>query len=399
MPRRPAPDPVRHVPDDERRARLGVRHRLAPSAHATTPEEAAAGVVALHATEPASVHLSVWARMPEIDVAAIDGAFFADRTLVKQMCMRQTLFGLPADLLSAALGSICVRIADRARKDLIKGAEKAGVTDDGSAWVGRAGEAIVAELAKGEALTAKQVRERVPESAGSYAQGAGTKWASSVSLTPRVITLLGLEGRIMRAGNDGDWRASRPRWTTTEQWLGPVERMSETEGYSELVRCWLMRNGPGTVDDIAWWLGSTKGAVTTALDALDAVPVSLDNLDIPGWLLPDDVEPVAAPEPWVALLPLLDPSIMGWRDRSFLLGPHAPELFDSAGNAGTTILVDGRVVGVWVQDENQRVRLVWLEDVPAARRRELEAAAGRLTDWLGGLRVFSVYPSRAMRGD
>src|SRR5690606_39426542 len=64
----------------------------------------------------------------------------------------------------------------------------------------------------------------------------------------------------------------------------------------------------GTIDDMAWWLGATKATVRTALDDLAAVRVSLENGSV-GWLREDDIEPVRAPEPWVALLPLLDPTV------------------------------------------------------------------------------------------
>ena len=52
----------------------------------------------------------------------------------------------------------------------------------------------------------------------------------------------------------------------------------------------------------------------------------------------------------MALLPVLDPTVMGWKERGFYLGPHGPALFDRNGNAGTTAWVDGRIVGCWVQD-------------------------------------------------
>ncbi|NEC11541.1 winged helix DNA-binding domain-containing protein, partial [Streptomyces sp. SID8014] len=48
--------------DGQRRARLGVRHALAPSARADGPAGAARAVVALHSTDPSSVHVAAWAR-------------------------------------------------------------------------------------------------------------------------------------------------------------------------------------------------------------------------------------------------------------------------------------------------------------------------------------------------
>ncbi|MFT3888547.1 MAG: winged helix DNA-binding domain-containing protein [Arachnia sp.] len=382
--------------DIERRARVAMRQALHPDAQVIGSVGAARAVVALHATEPASVYLSAWARAraPREDVETA----IAERRLVRQLSMRRTVFAVPADLLPALYASVCPRIAQRERKALVKAAALAGVPGRPEDWAERAVDAVVAELDHSEPLTAREIRERVPEVDGSYQQGAGTKWASTVQLAPKVLPIAALEGRIVRCTEGGDWRTSTPRWTATSRWLGAMERLGEREGYAEAVRRWLATHGPGTVDDAAWWLGATKAAVRTALTDLEAIPVSLDGGQV-GWLLPDDVEPVASPERWVALLPLLDPTIMGWRDRTFLLGPHRPRLFDSVGNAGTTALVDGRVVGVWVQDDTQRVRVRLLESIDDGARRALEAEAAHLTEWLGGQRVFSVYPSAAMRGD
>src|SRR6185369_9925551 len=146
----------------------------------------------------------------------------------------------------------------------------------------------------------------------------------------------------------------------------------------------------GTEDDLVWWFGSTKTVVRAALAALDAVEVSLDGGGT-GWLLPDDLDDVPDPGPWAALLPVLDPTIMGWQGRDFYLGPHRDQLFDTRGNAGTTAWVDGRAVGCWVQDDAGVVEVHLLERVSPAARRTLDAEAARLTVWLDGLRVPSIY--------
>lgn len=172
--------------------------------------------------------------------------------------------------------------------------------------------------------------------------------------------------------------------------------MNSRAGYAELVDRWLWAYGPGAVEDMAWWLGRMKSAVRTALDNVDAVPVQLEDGGV-GWLRAGDIEPVAAAEPWVALLPLLDPTVMGWKGRDFFLGEHAQQLFDSVGNAGTTVRVDGRVVGAWVQDADGVVQLRLLEPVAPAAHKALRAEAERLTDWLDRTRVFTVYPSPVMQ--
>ncbi|HYH34173.1 MAG TPA: crosslink repair DNA glycosylase YcaQ family protein, partial [Nocardioides sp.] len=118
-----------------------------------------------------------------------------------------------------------------------------------------------------------------------------------------------------------------------------------------------------------------------------------------GWVLPDDVEAEEPAEPSAALLPVLDPTTMGWKERGFYLPPaDAPFHFDTAGNAGTTAWWDGRIVGCWVQDDDGRVRVVLRGDPGMAARRALEAEAGRLTDWLDGEVVGNIYKSRLMKG-
>ena len=56
----------------ERRARLGLRHHLA--ALASTAEEAAAAMVGLHSSDPASVYLSAWARVDGFVPADLEDA-------------------------------------------------------------------------------------------------------------------------------------------------------------------------------------------------------------------------------------------------------------------------------------------------------------------------------------
>jgi hypothetical protein len=96
---------VRHIPDTERRARLARRHALAPEHRAADPEAATRALTVLHSTEPATVYLSVWARVDGVTVADVDRALYDDRSLVKQLAMRRTLFVFPRDLLPAVWGA------------------------------------------------------------------------------------------------------------------------------------------------------------------------------------------------------------------------------------------------------------------------------------------------------
>ena len=100
---------MRHITDDERRARFAVRHAIAPEHRVADPEAATRAMTVLHATEPPTVYLSVACRVDGLAVADVDTALFEDRTLVRQLAMRRTLFVFPRDLLPAAWGSAAAR--------------------------------------------------------------------------------------------------------------------------------------------------------------------------------------------------------------------------------------------------------------------------------------------------
>ena len=177
-----------------------------------------------------------------------------------------------------------------------------------------------------------------------------------------------------------------------QSWLGAeIEPCDEQEGVGAMVRAWLRVFGPGTTQDIKWWLGSTLTAVRRALKSLDVVEVDLQGRT--GFLLPEDLEPTDPVEPWAALLPPLDPTTMGWFERDWYLGPYKTVLFDTSGNAGPTAWWDGRIVGGWRQNDGGEVVLQLLEDIGSDGRRAVDAEVARITTCLGGQQVLTRFPS------
>ena len=110
---------------------------------------------------------------------------------------------------------------------------------------------------------------------------------------------------------------------------------------TELVRRWLRTYGPGTTNDIAWWAKWTKKQVVDALGELGAVAVTVEPAPgappAPAWVLarrPRRRRRRRRTGPVVSLLPSLDPAIMGWKEREWILDGLGPQLFDRNGNAG-----------------------------------------------------------------
>jgi Winged helix DNA-binding domain len=373
---------MRRIGIEERRARLARRHCLA--APVADPVDAARGVVALHSTDPASVFLSLWARTTSASVAGIERALYDDRTLIRMLGMRRTMFVVPAELAPVIQAACTKEIAARQRRTYVKLLVDQGVGDGD--WLRAVEDATEqALMARGEA-TGSQLSADVPRLRTQLLMAEGKSYAAKQNITTWVLFMLAADGRIVRGRPRGTWTSSQYHWSPAGQWLpGGIPEYPVEESRAELVRCWLASFGPGTVTDLRWWTGWTAGQVKHALTALDLAEVDLGGET--GLVLADDTTPVAVPEPWVAFLPALDPTVMGWSERSWYLGPHGATLFDRSGNIGPTVWSDGRIVGGWAQRPGGEVAYRLLEDIGQDVATEVERVAERLAEWIGPVRV------------
>ncbi|OMB78432.1 winged helix DNA-binding domain-containing protein [Mycolicibacterium conceptionense] len=374
----------------ERRARLARRHFL--SQPASSVADTTGAVVGLHATDPSTPYLSLWARLQGFTTDDLDRELYAKRTMLKHLAMRRTLWIVRVDDLPLVQAGASDRVAGNEERKLIADVEKAGVAADGSEWLAAARRAVLAHLRQHGPRAAAQLRTALPELAGSYNPAPGKSWGGETPLSPRVLTVLGVRGEIVRGPNDSGWTNSRPRWTLTSDWIGaPLTAVEPDHARTELVRTWLRTFGPATVTDIKWWFGNTLTWARQALRDIGAVEVDLHGS--PGYALADDLDTEPEPEPWAALLPGLDVTTMGWFDRDWYLGAHRSQVFDRNGNAGLTAWWNGRIVGGWGQDDDGRVRLHLLEEVGRDGTRALQERADALTDWLAGTRANPRFPS------
>ncbi len=339
---------ARRIGVEERRARLAGRHHLAAGSGARSPVE--------------------------------------DRELVRILGMRRTMFVVPLDL-AAIVQAACTRaIAIRDRRRTIQILTQCGIADDPGAWFADLEEATVRVLATHGEGTAAELSVHEPRLRTQLLLAEGKSYAASQSVVTRVLMQLAADGRVIRGRPRGSWTSSQYRWAPIEAWLPEgVDDLPTDTARVELVRRWLTAFGPGTPADVKWWTGWTAGEVKRAVEKLGAVEVELDGAT--GLLLPDDLEPVPAAEPWVALLPALDPTVMGWAGREWYLGEHGRALFDRNGNAGPTIWCDGRIVGGWAHRRNGEVAYRLLEDIGADAAGAVATAAECLRAWIGDVRV------------
>lgn len=396
---------LRTITDSERRARLGRRHHLI--GRASSVAEVAGDLVGLHASDPASIYLAARARVRGIDPAAIESALYEERTLMRILAMRRTLFVIPVGLAPVLQAATSDAVAAAERRRLAGQLEDGGVAKPGrgDAWIARVTPLALASLRERGEATAVELSNDVTDLAVKLDMAPGKKYSARVSVASRMLLLLAAEGHVVRGRPRGSWISTQYRWSPAERWLGaPGASLDAADAQRELAVRWLTRFGPATETDLKWWTGWNLRQARAALAAARAEPVLLDG-GVAAWVAPGDVDgslvsdsdagSVAggAGESWVALLPALDPTAMGWTGRDWYLGSHRGRLFDNNGNIGPTVWCDGRIVGGWAQRPDGTVAVQLLEDIGRDRSAAIDDEAGAVEAWLGGVRFNTRFPT------
>ncbi|WP_369780528.1 winged helix DNA-binding domain-containing protein [Streptomyces sp. R33] len=370
------------ITDEQRRARLATAHLLAPAARAATPERVADALLALHATDPASVYLAVAARTADPAPAQLERALYEERSLVRMLCMRRTMFVVPRDLAPVVDASTARTVAARERKSLLKVlGEQHG---HGEQWLAATEHAVLEALAGLGEATAAELAAAVPALRTQILVSPGKPYQATPRITSRVLGVMAAQGRIRRGRPLGTWASSQFRWAPAE----PHPELPSDDARAGLLARYLHSFGPATTEDLKWWTGWTLTDTRRALARTEAVEADLAHG--PGHALPDQLDLPSETEPAAALLPSLDPTAMGWRHRDWYLDPAlVPELFDGFGNIGPTIWWDGRIVGGWAQRRDGQIATHPLtpEGRTRAAREAIATEAARLTAFLGEIRI------------
>ena len=320
-------------------------------------------------------------------VPDLERALYDDRSLVKHLAMRRTLFVFPRATMAFAQAGASDRVAASERRRLIRDVEAAGLHRDGERWLAAAGGQVRAVLSDGREATSSELRDEIPllEGLDHLRGGAvlgrdgGGGPAGADHAVGRRADRAGVERRRVDhvsapvdfhgvvAGGAGPVVPPRPTvwrgWSSSGCGCSAPARRPTSSGGSDRPSPRCARRWPTST---RWRSTSTGGPDTCSAD---------------------DLEATEAVEPWAALLPPLDPTTMGWFDRDWYLGPHKAQLFDTSGNAGPTVWWDGRIVGGWRQRDSGEVVLQLLEDVGAEgdwRDRARGGAADRVVGWRQG---------------
>ncbi len=361
-----------------RRARLVERQLTAASA-----VDAARAVVVLHATDPATVYLSVLARCPALTVEDVGRELYDERRLVRMMAMRRTLFVVPAELVPVVHAAASLEVAATARRRLLTQLATLPtdprLPDDLDGWLAGVEQGVTEAIERLGVASGAQLALAEPRLRTALLPTTDKAYDVRRTLTSQVLVLVGAQGRLVRGRPMGTWTSRQHTWEAASAWWPDgIEPLEPAHARARLAQAYLRRFGPATEVDVAWWTGWSKGATRAALSSLDTAGLA------GGLVLAHDVETVAAAEPTARLLPALDPTPMGWKERGWFLPEDSRALYDAYGNVGPTVWWGGEVVGGWAVRRDGSVATDLLVDRGAEARTAVAAAADALSARLDG---------------
>jgi hypothetical protein len=353
----PAPTRPLPVPRENALARLLARHHLGTPWVAASAETIVSDIVGLQAVSPSAPYLALAARLPTFARSRLDGALYDRHTLSLFRCMRGMVFAVRSEMLPT----------------LFAATERA-VRHHSARFLGNKGVSM-----RHFELLAKAVLERIAEDGPLTIAELHERLHPHVDAAA-VVTHMCNEGMLLRDRPTDAWPGRRFRYARFSDVLPGVrlDTVSEEDGTLALVRAYVRAFGPVAQSDIVWWTGAGRRRTAAALETMgdEIVEVAVEGTEEPRLMHAADVEELESAtqvdHPSVALLPALDPLLMGVTRRELLVADESrPYVLDRGGRATSVVLVDGRVAGVWdVRHAGEPGIVVHLFGTSDARTRE-----------------------------
>ena len=317
--------------------RLRLYHQQIAATQARHPGAVAARLGALQAQDYAGAKWSIGLRLPGCTDADIERAV-ANRTLVRTWPLRGTLHFLAAADVRWTLELLTPRILAGS----INRQRQLGLDET---VFSLCRDTFIRALQGGRVLTRDEMYQALER-------------ADIITDTQRGYHILwrtAQEGLICF----GPMSGKEQTFVLLDEWLPRSPRRERSESLAELALRYFLGHGPATIQDFCWWSGLSAA---DAKAALEPVKSRLTHKIIDGktYWMPPDMPALSEIAPTVHLLPGFDEYLLGYKDRSAALDPaHAPKIVPgSNGVFMPTIVIDGRVAGIWKREIKKQTLMV-----------------------------------------
>lgn len=293
-----------------------------------TVNDALGRVLALQAQDPAAPYVALWSRIEGFDPVELDRAF-ATAAVVKATLLRITLHAVRAS--DHELLHVAMQPTLRAARLRDKRFASTGLDADEA-------DALVPDL------LAFASEPRANADVEAWLDGrldVDPKW---------VWWALRHYAPLRHAPADEPWTfGARPRYLAAAEGPRSQDPADTLPALAWLLRRYVAAFGPASVADMGRFALVQRGRVRQALALLDGELVELDGDDGRTLLdLPDAPRPAADTPAPPRLLAMWDSVLLAHDDRRRIIADeHRPLVVRRNGDTLPTLLVDGRVAGIW----------------------------------------------------
>lgn len=179
-----------------------------------------------------------------------------------------------------------------------------------------------------------------------------------INVTRAIIKKLWEDGIICYLNKSTYWGAEKRVYALTEKRYPTLflEGISETESLRKLIHIYIKQYGPVTEQDIVWWTGLSVSLIRKSLEFLkkELCVIHINEVKSAFFLLHDDLDSLEKTKNQddfnnIKLLAYEDPFLKGYfESRSrYVLENNYSKLFNPIGEARSSIIKNGMVVGLW----------------------------------------------------
>lgn len=313
----------------------------------------------LHGTSATGPYLSLLARSILFQRENFAIEMSKKKSLARIRYVRNTVYILPKEFIPVAYAAT----SQMAEVTAARFSKYLGITPTQYARISNK----ILKVLRGRGLTTREIKKKL---------------RTAINIAP-IVNLMCDKGLLMRSLPREGWKSTQHAYFLFDDYYPDLDLSAydEKEARRKIVEQYILSFGPVSEKDIGWWTGFPKLQVKEILEGLGEEVFSVEIPELESDYLvhsseQESLKSIGIPtHPVVNVLPGLDPYIMGYKDRERYLHPkHYKMVFDRSGNATSTILVDGQVVGIWDLEE-PLVKIFYLKDVGKDVRKKVRSNA------------------------
>ena len=289
-------------------------------------------IFGLHATGSTTPYLSLFARTNNFIKEDLEEEIHIKRRLGKIRCMRKTIHILTKEMIPIAYKATNKMIELNSKRYM----NYLGITQKEYKKYSK----LILNMLDDKGMTTTEIKNALK---------------IKINASP-IINLMCDQALLIRGISKKGWKSNIHTYFSFSRYFPDIDlnKLKEKEAAKLLVKQYLSSFGPVTENDISWWTGLGKTKIKQLLKELEkqTLIINISNLKGNFILLKTDKRNLKyfnlSQKRIVNFLPVQDPYIMGYKERERYINPeYYYYVFDRSGNATKTILLDGRVIGVW----------------------------------------------------